>query len=167
MILNLERKSLKDFAIQIKTFFSVLPRQLLRKKEMSKLVKDAKELKRIYSIKYPKLKVYGENQTSCVSCGLCEKACPTDALKVKPVQKTDQINVFNGDAPKAFHLDLQTCIQCGICKLVCGVDAIELTGEYSGESIDLMGEFNHQIAESSKGLENLVEKVDGQTPILE
>jgi len=48
---------------------------------------------------------YYINQDDCVSCGLCAKNCPTDAIS-----KTED---------KTYVIDQEKCIKCGICLTVC------------------------------------------------
>lgn len=52
---------------------------------------------------------------TCISCGLCERNCPTDAIKLKQVR---------GFEKKKSVCDHKTCIRCGECAFVCPVKAI-------------------------------------------
>lgn len=47
---------------------------------------------------------------ACKACGLCRKACPTDAITGKPGVKHE--------------IDQEKCIKCGSCRAVCPFDAV-------------------------------------------
>lgn len=51
------------------------------------------------------------DETACIGCKLCEKACPSDAIAVTPEDK------------KA-HINIALCHQCTNCRQVCPKDAI-------------------------------------------
>lgn len=51
------------------------------------------------------------DETACIGCKLCEKACPSDAIAVTPKNK------------KA-HINIALCHQCTNCRQVCPKDAI-------------------------------------------
>lgn len=54
------------------------------------------------------------DKESCKACGLCRKACPTEAIEGKPGVK---------------HLiDQEKCIKCGSCRTVCPFDAVYTEG---------------------------------------
>ena len=46
----------------------------------------------------------------CISCGVCEPTCPTDAISA-------------GDG--IYVIDEGACIDCGVCAPACPVDAIK------------------------------------------
>ncbi len=52
------------------------------------------------------------DQTACVACGACEKACPLGAIKV-----------YNGCFAKAAE---DRCVGCGKCEKVCPANSIKL-----------------------------------------
>lgn len=54
---------------------------------------------------------------SCVGCGICEKKCPVDAIKM-----TDAEN--GSDIPEA---NKQTCLGCGVCASACPTGALTMT----------------------------------------
>ncbi|OPY33127.1 MAG: F(420)H(2) dehydrogenase subunit I [Methanomassiliicoccales archaeon PtaU1.Bin124] len=58
------------------------------------------------------------NMDACILCGLCEKRCPTLAVKVD--KRSGEITV-----------QVPRCIACGVCIDVCSKDAITMTPEYS------------------------------------
>ena len=47
----------------------------------------------------------------CVSCGLCEWACPVDCIEGRP-----------GDPQ--LYIDPERCVECDVCVTVCPVNAI-------------------------------------------
>lgn len=53
----------------------------------------------------------------CTSCGLCQRRCPTDAIKVS---KT----------PKNWSLDPHLCIVCGFCVEVCPPKCIKMNAAH-------------------------------------
>ena len=55
----------------------------------------------------------------CVSCGMCERDCPTGACKLEEI---------DGKKRPVFNLD--RCAFCAQCAESCPKDAIELTQEY-------------------------------------
>lgn len=50
---------------------------------------------------------------TCIRCGVCEMACPHDAVEVSNSGRRD-ITVY------------ETCVDCGVCVDPCPVDAIEI-----------------------------------------
>ncbi len=54
--------------------------------------------------------IYVVSQT-CISCDLCNKICPTDAITMKQMSFKRQ-NIFP-------EINLATCIFCGLCEDVC------------------------------------------------
>src|ERR1017187_10136043 len=51
------------------------------------------------------------NQVKCKGCGLCIKACPTQAI--------------TGEKKKPHHIDQELCIKCGACATACKIHAVE------------------------------------------
>ena len=75
----------------------------------------------------------------CIGCGLCEKICPTGAIKLK--EETLKLNV-NGKViekkvRRIHSLDLTKCIFCGQCVDICPVKIIKFTKEYELASSDI------------------------------
>lgn len=56
------------------------------------------------------------DREKCISCGLCEKICPTKAISY--------------DEEKKPHFNLGRCIYCGECADICPVKAITMTKEF-------------------------------------
>lgn len=53
------------------------------------------------------------NIDTCVMCGICQKKCPTDAIRVER-------------EAKRWSLDRLSCISCGYCVEVCPKDSLAL-----------------------------------------
>lgn len=49
----------------------------------------------------------------CIGCKICERSCPTSAIKVKETRKAE--------------INKSLCLQCGNCRQVCPKDAISYT----------------------------------------
>lgn len=65
----------------------------------------------------------------CVACLICEKVCPSQAIRVKVGAKRDspvtgKKRLYADD----FTLDLSACLQCELCVQVCPQDAIGMVG---------------------------------------
>lgn len=73
----------------------------------------------------PRLVVNDDDTIQCVSCGLCEAACPAYAITIDG-HETDR---FIEREPERFDIDMLRCILCGFCEEACPKDAIYMSDE--------------------------------------
>jgi len=69
----------------------------------------------------------------CISCRLCEKACPEACIKVFPPPK-EQMKTDR--RPSEFYLNQEHCLHCGMCVDACPTAAIHHSDEYELVVVD-------------------------------
>lgn len=75
----------------------------------------------------------------CISCLLCEKACPIECIKIEDVRiEKIMITDIDGRAtpkvkePIRFDINMYKCMYCGLCVDPCPTGAIRFTKEFEG-----------------------------------
>jgi NADH-quinone oxidoreductase subunit I/NAD(P)H-quinone oxidoreductase subunit I len=75
----------------------------------------------------------------CISCLLCEKACPIECIKIQDVRiEKLMITDVDGKAtpkvkePTLFDINMYKCMYCGLCVDPCPTGAIRFTKEFEG-----------------------------------
>jgi NADH-quinone oxidoreductase subunit I len=73
----------------------------------------------------PRLVVKEDGHIACVSCGMCEIACPAYAITIDGGETSRGIE----REPVRFEIDMLRCILCGFCEEACPKDAIFMSDE--------------------------------------
>jgi len=61
----------------------------------------------------------------CIACGLCERTCPTESIKVTRAEE----KVEGQRVSESFEYDMNTCMFCGFCIQICPSEALAHTPE--------------------------------------
>ena len=66
------------------------------------------------------------NEQLCVSCGICEKACPYHSIIYQPIpcEASCPVGAISQDERGIEHIDEDKCIHCGQCTKACPFGAI-------------------------------------------
>jgi NADH-quinone oxidoreductase subunit I len=103
----------------------------------------------------PRLLELVDGNLACVSCGLCEAACPAYAITIDG-QETDR---FIEREPEKFEIDMLRCILCGFCEEACPKEAIFMSTE-----LELAGftreAFKYGIDKLKRSTEELAPRMD-------
>ncbi len=73
------------------------------------------------------LKTFEETGThKCISCGTCEKMCPSGVITVKG----EKVVGGKGKAAVYWEIDFSKCSLCGICVESCPTETLQYSKEY-------------------------------------
>jgi NADH-quinone oxidoreductase subunit I/NAD(P)H-quinone oxidoreductase subunit I len=80
----------------------------------------------------------------CISCLLCEKACPIECIRIEDV-RIEKIMITDVDGrptpkvkePTLFNINMYKCMYCGLCVDPCPTGAIRFTKEFEGATTNI------------------------------
>jgi NADH-quinone oxidoreductase subunit I/NAD(P)H-quinone oxidoreductase subunit I len=81
---------------------------------------------------------------TCISCLLCEKACPIQCIKIEDV-RIEKLMIQAADGkptpkvkePTKFDINMYKCMYCGLCVDPCPTGAIRFTKEFEGSTANI------------------------------
>jgi len=74
-------------------------------------------------------RLMGSGNQRCIACGLCEKICPSNCIRIE-----GKYNRVGRKIVKGYTINLGRCIYCGYCAEVCPELAITHTRDYENVS---------------------------------
>ena len=95
----------------------------------------------------------------CVSCLMCEKACPNGTIRIASEMREDPETGKKKRVLLDYQYDLGDCMFCQLCVNACNFDAIEFTNDFENAVFDRSQLVLHLNEEVYKGgsLPNLIE----------
>ncbi|MCI6643064.1 MAG: 4Fe-4S binding protein [Bacteroidales bacterium] len=110
-------------------------RELFVKKITQEYPENRAELKMFDRFRGSLIMPHNENnEHKCISCHLCEKACPNDTIKV-----IDEVIEVDGKKKKilgVYEYNLGKCMFCMLCTQACPQDAIEFDQSFENAVFD-------------------------------
>ena len=70
-------------------------------------------------------------ELNCTACVLCEKACPSRAIKIESHRDENKRKHLD-----SFEIDFGLCCFCGLCEEACNFCAIKMAGKYEFSTVD-------------------------------
>jgi NADH-quinone oxidoreductase subunit I len=70
-------------------------------------------------------------ELNCTACELCERVCPTAAIKIVAPRGEDKKKHL-----QSFEVNHSLCCFCGLCQDVCNFDALKMANKYEFSTLD-------------------------------
>ncbi len=122
---------IKSLAIGLRTTM----RELFVKKITQEYPENRAELKMFDRFRGALIMPHNENnEHKCISCHLCEKACPNDSIAI-----VDEVVEVDGKKKKilgVYEYNLGKCMFCMLCTQACPQDAIEFDQSFENAVFD-------------------------------
>ncbi|GEM_PF-814347 len=64
-------------------------------------------------------------QLKCTACGICERTCAVEAIKLETVVGEDRRKQLTG-----YQVDMARCVACGLCAESCPFEALTMASNY-------------------------------------
>lgn len=88
----------------------------------------------------------GYDESKCITCLRCAKACPIDVITVQGVK----IEGRKAKAPTVFTIHYARCMFCGLCVEACPTDAIFFTRRFEAATFDYGELIKHFISPAQR-----------------